>query len=115
VVVWEEGKEAVAGSSPIGLWTVGAEIRLGGLVDGSVRGRGGGVVGSSDSGRSSMIDGGGSKKSAALGRGIPGGRLVVARAGWRVLGRLGVGVVMMLAISGGIAGDEFTGEEGWRV
>jgi hypothetical protein len=115
VVVWEDGKEAVAGSSPIGLWNVGAEIRLGGLVDGSVRGRGEGVVGSSDSGRSSMIGGGGSKKSAALGRGMPGGRLVVAGAGWRVLGRLGVGVVMMLAISGGITGDKLTGEEGWRV
>ena len=32
------GKEAVEGSSPIGLWSVGAEVRLGGLVDGSVCG-----------------------------------------------------------------------------
>ena len=37
-MVCEEGKEAVEGSSPIGLWTVGAGVRLGGLEGGSVQG-----------------------------------------------------------------------------
>ena len=46
------------------------------------------------------------------------GRLIVVGAGWRVEGRSGVGVVMVLPISGGIAGDGvvgFTGEVGTGV
>ena len=114
-MVCEEGKEAVEGSSPIGLWMVGAGVRLGGLEGGSVQGRGGGVVTFSDSGRSSKTGGGRSKKSAALGRGMTGRRLIVVGAGARVEERSGVGVVMVLAISGGMAGDGvvgFTGEVG---